>query len=158
MAGKSVSKAGKAAIVLGEVKGGAAYAQHVIDRLRADPAGDQLESWVGYAEHGGFNGNEDELAAFYATLQAAILATPAKLSESDRQQIGSDVGRVSSLILSMLQISRNMDANEAAAIEALCEKAGTIADRCAVALGDIATYGSWEEWAAQPRAQETSHG
>ncbi|MGP1676195.1 MAG: hypothetical protein ACTS6J_03450 [Burkholderiales bacterium] len=99
-----------------------------------------------------------------AERQAAELAKAApKFSQNDLEQIGSDVGRVSSLIYSMLHVSRNMDAEEAASIEALCEKAGTIADRCAVALGDIPACGSWERWAGQGRSdvearEEASHG
>ncbi len=87
-----------------------------------------------------------------AERQAAVLAKAApKFSQNDLEQIGSDVGRVSSLIYSMLHVSRNMDAEEAASIEALCEKAGAIADRCAVALGNIPVFGSWERWAGQDR-------
>ena len=94
---------------------------------------------------------EDEKAKD-AERQAAVLAKAApKFSQNDLEQIGSDVGRVSSLIYSMLHVSRNMDAEEAVSIEALCEKAGTIADRCAVALGDIPACGSWERWAGQDR-------
>ena len=87
-----------------------------------------------------------------AERQAAVLAKAApKFSQNDLEQIGSDVGRVSSLIYSILHVSRNMDADEGAAIDALCEKAGTIADRCAVALGDVPACGSWESWAGQHR-------
>lgn len=87
-----------------------------------------------------------------AERQAAVLAKAVpKFSQNDLEQIGSDVGRVSSLIYSILHVSRNMDAEEAPGIEALCEKAGTIADRCAVALGDIPVCGSWERWAEQDR-------
>lgn len=94
---------------------------------------------------------EDEKAKA-AERQAADLAKAApKFSQNDLEQIGSDVGRVSSLIYSILHVSRNMDAEEASSIEALCEKAGTIADRCAVALGDIPACGSWETWARQNR-------
>ena len=94
----------------------------------------------------------DEGKAKEAERQAADLAKAApKFSQNDLEQIGSDVGSVSSLIYSILHISRNMDADEAAAIDALCEKAGTIADRCAVALGDVPACGSWESWAGQHR-------
>lgn len=87
-----------------------------------------------------------------AERQAAILAKAApKFSQNDLEQIGSDVGQVSSLINSILHTARSMDAEEAPGIEALCEKAGVIADRCAVALGDIPTHGSWESWAEQNR-------
>ena len=137
----------KAVVVAGTETSGAAYAQRFIDRVRADPTSEQLESWIGYAEHAGaFNGSEDELLAFYSTLQRAIAATPSKVSESDIEHVGSDMGRVASMIHSILGLAKQMERDDLAGIEALCEKAGTLADRCAVALGDVPVCGAWENW------------
>ena len=179
MAGKSVPKSAKATIVLGEVKGGAAYAQQVIARLRADPTGDQLESWVGYAEHGGFKGNEDELVTFYATLQAAIVATPPKVSESDLQRIGPDIPtdrlernlyQIGSLILAIKNLGHQEIGghDETGAvivgIISLAEKAGYLSDKCINLLGDpTGSVGDFDAWAdlkpkeSTDEAQETSH-
>ena len=69
-----------------------------------------------------------------------------KLSKENLGRIASEVGQVASLIYTALYLARNTDAQEAAAIEALCEKAGSMADQCACALGDVGVCGSWEKW------------
>jgi hypothetical protein len=97
--------------------------------------------------------------------QAADLAKAApKFSQNDLEKFGEDAGRVSSLIYAILRVSRTLDSHKAPGLEALSEKAGFIADRLAVALGDMPMFGSWENWAGQNRpaveaeAGGASHG
>jgi hypothetical protein len=74
----------------------------------------------------------------------------ASLSYEDIARIGSAVGRVSSMLGSILALVRtNGETDESIAIAALCEKAGFLSDRCAIALGNHGTFGSWEEWAEE---------
>lgn len=77
------------------------------------------------------------------------------LTEADLDQIGNDISDVGTLIYSIRQLAVHHpqvdDATEAAAvaagIQALCEKAGTIADRCAAKLGSGVVAGSFVAWA-----------
>lgn len=83
---------------------------------------------------------------------------PAKLSENDLERITHDLGSIIGLICSISKLTKNMASDEyTVGIEALCEKAGFLADRCAEAVGYPAMYGSWEGWAQleRPAAEAT---
>jgi hypothetical protein len=43
-----------------------------------------------------------------------------------------------------------------AAIQALCEKAGVISDRCAEMLGDSMVVGSYDDWTGMGRPADES--
>lgn len=156
----STRNAATLAGIRGVPTSGADYARSFINRCRADPGNNPLECCVNDAEHLLFKDNEGELLAFFATLQNAIVKTkPAKLTEENVKQIGSDMYQITSAIFSMLNIARSMNINDdeeaakVAGIQALCEKAGTLADRCTEALGDVGgIYGPWEAWAGLERA------
>lgn len=82
-----------------------------------------------------------------------------QLSKKDLEHIGAEIVQAASLIYSILGIARETAIGHSAAVEALCEKAGFIADRCAVALGEIPVCGDWESWARvnpEPEAREAA--
>lgn len=85
--------------------------------------------------------------------------TKMKLSESDLERIALDIATVTSLIKSIQNLAKQITKADVGGIEAMCEKAGFISDRCAQALGEIAFCGSWEAWAGVewPDAQVTQH-
>jgi hypothetical protein len=90
--------------------------------------------------------------------------TKARLSEAQMEQIKMDAGDAASLIYSALRMARNVQQGhldgDLAGLEALLEKAGFIADRCAQALGDCPFNGPWERWAGveKQEAKEVAHG
>ena len=83
---------------------------------------------------------------------------PAKLSESDLERIARDIGEVTCLINSIRNLAKKITKVDVAGIEALCEKAGFMSDRCAEAMGEIPFCGSLEKWAQVewPEAQVTA--
>jgi hypothetical protein len=89
--------------------------------------------------------------------------TKAGLSEAQLEQIKRDAGEATSLIYSALKMTRNVQQGhldgDLAGLEALLEKAGFIADRCAKTLGDCPFNGQWERWAMleRPEVKEVTH-
>ena len=97
--------------------------------------------------------------------KAASKVKPSKLSEADLEKIGGDIYQVTNMIHSILRALRQTAGDDlpdvVPGIEALCEKAGFISDRCARALGEIQVCGPWEEWAKITQhspAGSVSHG
>jgi len=73
--------------------------------------------------------------------------TAVKLSESDLERIAQDISEVTCLINSIRNLAKEITEVDVAGIEALCEKAGFMSDRCAEALGEPSFCGSLEKWA-----------
>ncbi|MDD5177377.1 MAG: hypothetical protein PHQ05_13245 [Sterolibacterium sp.] len=82
------------------------------------------------------------------------------MSALNVEQLGGDMARVSTLINSIMRLTQILSNDDLSSIEALCAKAGFLADRCAISLGHIPTRGSLEEWAEVelPEAAEMEGG
>lgn len=81
-----------------------------------------------------------------------------KLSKDELDAIRWEVGAVSNTIYEVLCAIRALeDCDAKAGIEALCEKAGYLSDRCAIDLCGVPRFGTWEEWAGfEPACMEAA--
>ncbi len=90
--------------------------------------------------------------------------TKARLSEAQLEQIKMDAGEAASKIYSALRMARNVQLGhldgDLSGLEALLEKAGFFADRCAETFGNSIFCGSWERWAGveKQEVKEVAHG
>lgn len=71
----------------------------------------------------------------------------AELTESDLERISCDIATVTGLISSILDLVKEINEVDVGGIQALCEKAGYLSDRCAQGLGQPVFCGSLESWA-----------
>ena len=179
MAGKSVPKAVKAKRATSTTKakpwdptsekqwsddkatGGAAWAQRFIDGTRADPETYALEGWIADAERL-FEGKRDELRAFYATIQRAILAENDSTRKIQTDQLTEILYDIGTLILAIRNLAHKQICgyDESGAIDvsvaSLAEKAGYLSDKCINLLGDpTGSVGDFDAWAKLGNKEST---